>query len=107
MKNISHRINPKPVPGLYFVSFANWCYEQYSAFVVVACSAEEADMLTPDRDMNRHIGIGLGYDLPEVNPAILGLYRDECGTGKSIRRIGDAWVELEWGDVLIASFYSW
>jgi hypothetical protein len=104
MKNISHRINPRPVLGLYFISFEHWGYEEYGSFIVVASCAEEANKLTPDPQMNYHIGIGLGYECPKPDPEIVRLYRDSCGTGKSIRRIGDAWLELGWGDVPISSF---
>jgi hypothetical protein len=86
---------------LYLVSFEHWGYEEYGSFVVVACSEVEASQLTPDPQMNHHIGIELGYDCPEPNPELVKLYRDSCGTFKSIRRMGDAWAELGWGDVPI------
>lgn len=104
MKNITSQINPQPILSLYLVSFEHWGYDEYDSFVVVACSEEEADQLTPDERMNRYRGTAyMGYNYPVVDTDIR-YYRDQCGTGKSIRRIGDAWVELEWGDVPIASF---
>jgi hypothetical protein len=96
--------NAQPSLSLYLISFEHWGYEEYSAFVVAACSQEEADKLTPDTTKNYSIGIGLGYECPEPNPELVRLYRDSCGTGKSIRRIGNAWPELGWGDVPIYSF---
>jgi hypothetical protein len=104
MKNISPRINPKPVPGLYFVSYFEYDYDEYDSFVVVANSQAEANMLTPYKDINHNIGKGLGYNCPAIDPEILRLYRNVCERGRSVRRIGDAWAELEWGDVLISSF---
>jgi hypothetical protein len=93
--------------SLYLVSFEHWGYEEYGSFVVVACSEVEASQLTPDPTKNYSIGIELGYDCPEPNPELVKLYRDSCGTGKSIRRIGDAWLDLEWGAVPIASFHPY
>jgi hypothetical protein len=102
--NTSHLIKPQPIRSLYLVEFDDYGYDEYDSFVVVACSEEEADKLTPDKGMNYHIGSGMGYNCPAYNAELIRLYRDSCGRGKSIRRIGDAWVELEWGDVPIASF---
>jgi hypothetical protein len=104
MKNLSHLINPQPIRSLYLVSFEEFSYDEYDSFIVVACTEEEAARLTPDERMNRHIGIKMGYYFPEVDPGHIKFYRDACGRGRSIRRIGDAWVDLEWGDVPIASF---
>jgi hypothetical protein len=104
MDYLSNKINTYPVPSLYLVSFDDWGYDEFDAFLVVAYSEEEAGMLTPDRDMNYHIGIGLGYDCPKPDPEIIRLYLDSCGTGKSVRRIGDPCIDLEWGNVPIASF---
>jgi hypothetical protein len=104
MNYLSNKVNVSPVLSLYLVSFDDWGYDEFDAFLVVAYSEEEADMLTPDQDMNYHIGTGMGYDCPKPDPEIIRLYRDSCGTGRSIRRIGDAWAELEWGDVPISSY---
>jgi hypothetical protein len=90
--------------GLYLVSFDEWSYDEYSSFLVVARTEEEAAMLTPESWMNQHIGIRMGYDFPEVSSVKVHLYRDRCGQKKSIKFIGDASPDLEWGDVPIASF---
>jgi hypothetical protein len=100
----SNPINASPVLSLYLVSFAEWWYDVYDAFLVVAYSAEEADMLTPDQDMNYHIGIGLGYDCPKPDEHAVSEYYDICGEEKSIQRLGDPCIDLEWGQVPIASF---
>jgi hypothetical protein len=104
MKNISQIIDPSSRLSLYVVSFDDWGYDQYDSFLVVACSEEEADKLTPDQDMNYHIGIGLGYDCPKPDQQAVEEYRSACGEGKSIRRLGDSCVDLEWGQVPISSF---
>lgn len=104
MTNIAAKIYPQPVPGLYYVEYYEYDYDEYDSFVVVACSQEEANMLTPYRDINHHIGKGLGYNCPEPDHEIIRLYRNVQDRGRSVRRIGDAWAELEWGDVLISSF---
>lgn len=104
MNYLAHQINPEPVLGLYLVSFDHWGYDEYDSFIVAAFSEEEADQLTPDRSKNYSIGTRLGYECPRFDTEIVRLYRCSCGRGKSIRRIGDAWGELGWGDVPIASF---
>jgi hypothetical protein len=62
-------------------------------------------MLTPDQDVNYSIGIDLGYDCPKPDQGAVEDYRNHhCGEGKSIKRLGDPCVDLEWGAVPIASF---
>jgi hypothetical protein len=105
MDYLSNQSNASPVPSLYLVAFDDWGYDQYDAFLVVACSEEEADMLTPQSDVNYSIGISLGYDCPKPDDEIVEDYRDyHCGEGKSIRRIGEALEDIEWGEVPVASY---
>jgi hypothetical protein len=102
--NIPYLIDIKPPYSLYLVSFDQYAYDEYDSFLVVAYTEDEAAMLTPEEYMNKHIGIGLGYDLPEVSSVKVHLYRDLCGQGKRVTRIGEASSNLEWGDVPISSF---
>jgi hypothetical protein len=81
------------------VSFANVDYGEYKSFVVVANSVEEADRLTPNKDVNYYIGIRLGYYCPEPSPDAVRWYRDSCGTEKSIERLEEAGADLSWGYV--------
>jgi hypothetical protein len=104
MDYLSRHIIVSPPPSLYLVSFDDWGYDEFDSFLVVACSEEEANMLTPDQDMNYHIGLGLGYDCPKPDEQAVAEYYDCCGDGKSIRRLGDPCVDLEWGEVPISSF---
>jgi hypothetical protein len=102
--NLSPNINPQSSLILYLVSFSDWDYDEYDSFVVVAYTAEEADQLTPDAQVNYYRGTLMGYSCSEVEPRHVKFYRDACGRGKSINGIGDAWSDLNWGDVPIASF---
>jgi hypothetical protein len=103
--NISEQNPSKSRLSLYLVSFEDWGYEQYDSFIVAACSESEAYQLTPQSDVNYSIGLSLGYDCPKPDDEIVEDYRDyHCGEGKSIRRIGEALEDIEWGEVPVASY---
>jgi hypothetical protein len=91
--------------SLYVVSFEDWGYDQYDSFIVAACSESEAWQLTPESDFNYSIGLSLGYDCPKPDKELVEDYRTYyCGEGKSIRRVGEALEDVEWGEVLVSSF---
>jgi hypothetical protein len=102
--SVPNQPKASPALSLYLVSFDDWDYEEYDSFIVVAYSAEEADHLTPDAQINYYRGTLMGYSCSEVEPRHTKFYRDRCGRGKHIRRMGDASEEFAWGDVPIASY---
>jgi hypothetical protein len=102
--NISHPINHQLAKSFYLVSFTDVDYNECRAFVVVACSKDEADRLTPNKDVNYHIGQILGYNCPEFDYEAVSWYRDTCGHRKSIERLEEAGADLPWGYVPYSSY---
>jgi hypothetical protein len=101
---IPQYINASPARSMYLVSFDEADYDEYNAFVVVAYTEEEADLLTPNKEVNYQIGQSLGYDCPEPDYESVRWYRDSCGTGKSIERIEEAGDDLKWGYIPYSSY---
>jgi hypothetical protein len=89
--------NPKR--NLYLVSFDQVDYDEYSYFVVVAYSEDEARQLTPNEDVNYSRGRRLGYDCPEPDYESVRWYRDYCGQGKVVELLEEAGADLPWGYV--------
>jgi hypothetical protein len=90
--------------SLYMVSYYDVGYGEYTAFVGVAYSEEEAAMLTPSQDVNYQIGLSLGHKCPEPDSESVRNYRDTFGHSKSIQRLDEANPDFDWGDVPLHSF---
>jgi hypothetical protein len=103
MKSISAELNSQNTFSLYLITFEDWDYGQHDSFMVVANSVAEAAQLTPDKTMNRYLGAYDRCDYPATEDDVT-YYNELCHRNKSIRRVGDAWSGLEWGDVPIASY---
>jgi hypothetical protein len=103
MKSMSANSNLQTALSLYLVSFDDWDYGQHDSFLVAACNVAEAAQLTPDPTMNRYLGAYDRYDYPSTEDDVT-YYRELCNRNKSVRRVGDAWLGLQWGDVPIASY---
>jgi hypothetical protein len=102
--SVPNKTKASPTLSLYLVSFENWEYGEHNCFVVVAYNEKEASQLTPDAQINNCIGTLVSYHFTESEPESVEEYRNEPGTGKSIKRMGDASEEFQWGDVPISSF---
>lgn len=101
MKNIAAQINP--TLKLYLVSYADFDYDEYDSFVVVAHSEQEASFLTTNKTMNLYIGTKMGYE-SSVTHEDVSHYRHKCCRGQYVMCLGDAREGLNWGDVPIASY---